>query len=172
MKRLMTAVIALCLMLHAGSASAEVHQGLKSLFDQYHYTMQVEWDQQESTTPELAKRELLKGLDQLRQTGVSDLAIREAAVAQVKNETLKRELTQVLSLSRTLEMSPVETEAFMFETLKKSYQQGANWSGEESYTLLGVLIFIALIAAVAVTADRCPKEGTCYECDLAYEECP
>lgn len=172
MKRLMTAVIALCLMLHAGSASAEVHQGLKSLFDQYHYTMQVEWDQQESTTPEIAKRELLKGLDQLRLAGVSDREIREAAIAQVKDEALKREFTQALRLSETLAFSAAETEQFMFDTLKQSYQQGANWSGEETYTMLGVLIFFALIAAVAVTADRCPKEGTCYECDLAYEECP
>jgi hypothetical protein len=171
MFRFMTSVLALALLFQSGSASAEVHQGLKSLFDQYHYTMQVEWNQQDSELPRMAKSELLAGLEKLRGQGLAEQEIRSQALAQIKNEQLKLEMNEILALSSALAMTPSESEAFTLKALESSYQSGANWSGDDSRLALGLLAFVALIVFVAVVSDKCPREGTCYECDLAYEEC-
>ncbi len=170
--RLLGIVISSCLIFHAGTVSAEVNLGLKSMFDQYHYTLNVEWDQQDTSVPEQAKKELLKNLDQFRANGGSDLEIQETAISLVKNENLKKQLLEALSLSRGLNLSGQQAEQFTFDILSKTYNSGANWAGDETRTLLGFLIFIALIAALAVTSDSCPDTGTCYQCDLAYDECP
>lgn len=157
MKKLILFLVPLLLV--QSFAFADSGAGLKTLIDEYRYSVTVEWDQKDEAA--------LKGIqtrfrDDVRALDISVADIRAAVT------THDAEIANVLNQ---------ESEAAMAEELQKlidvrsqeMYAQGASWSPGAVFAAgLGVLLVLEIIVLAMKNSD-CPgnntaPEGVRYDC--------
>lgn len=151
--------------------NAATHNSLKAAFDELNYSLSVEWDQKDLSFYQ-AKTEEFK----TKIAGVSSAELIEFTLCQVKDKQLAAELSNAFTLIQLNKMNQVEARDLVMETISKSYNSGANWSGDTYWAIGAVLVF--LVGFVSIFVGNTPYGGWeapgCYEeydCGITGDDC-
>ncbi len=164
-KKLITLMLALSIF--TVSAHANSNAGLKDAFNELNFALTVEWDQKDKEFHNEAMKKFAASLRDLQAKGLTNAQMIDFAKTQVKDAKLAKDLETAFNMIQINKMSASEANKYILETVKKSYSNGASWSGEVFvYVAVGVLI-VALAIAIA-NADTVVVGGgsSCYYEDV------
>ncbi len=142
--------IALCLAftIFTASAMASTNDGLKKAFDEFNYSVQVEWDQKDPSFMEAKKLELMQTIAGFEAEGMTRAELIGFAKSQLKDATLIKSLDSVLEAVSMNTMTSQEAQNIMIRAINNSQSQGANWNGIIVVTPVGLLILILIIVII------------------------
>ncbi|HXH76590.1 MAG TPA: hypothetical protein VNJ08_16580 [Bacteriovoracaceae bacterium] len=132
------------------SAQASTQAGLKAAFDELNYSLTVEWDQKDQTVYQAQMKGFQATLNTLKAEGLTNAQLIAFVKTEVKNEKVARDLETAFNMIQINKMSTTEASNYMVETMQKSYNTGASWSGAGS-VVVGVVV-IAIIVGVLVAS--------------------
>ena len=135
-------------------AMANTHDGLKAAFDEFTYSVTVEWDQKDKEFHADQMKKFTSSIRDLQSKGLTNAQLVDFAKSQVKNAQVAKDLETALNMIQINKMSGAEANKYILDTMKKSYSAGASWNGEVFiYLAVGVLI-VALAVALARKANQ------------------
>ncbi len=144
--RLLTLVLAFSLF--SMSAMATTQDGLKTAFDEFNYSVTVEWDQKDPTFFEAKKLELTQAIAGLEAEGMTREELIGFTKSQIKDATLLKNLDTALEALSVNKMTSAEAQEFMMKSIKSS--QGASWDGAVVIiTPIGLVVLLLIIIIVA-----------------------
>lgn len=150
-RKMITIMIALSIFTCSAMASSQ--NGLKAAFNEFHYAVTVEWDQQDQSFLEARKAELAQALID---SGLTQAEILEFAKSQIKDEAVKRDLENTLQAVSANKLSPEEAEAIMIKSIEKSQMSGASWNGR--VILMGVgIVLTSFVVIFIYTLSKIPE---------------
>lgn len=132
----------------SASAMPNTNDGLKAAFDEFNYSVTVEWDQKDPSFLEAKKLELMQTISGLEAEGMTRAELITFAKSQLKDANLIKNLDSVLEAISLNKMTSEEANNFMIRSIENSQSQGANWNGVIILTPVGLLILVLLIAVV------------------------
>jgi hypothetical protein len=145
--KFMTLILALSLF--SVSAMANTNDGLKAAFEEFNYSINVEWDQKDASFLEAKKLELTQAINALEAEGMTRLELITFAKSQIKDAALAKSLDSLIEAVALNTMTAVQAQAIMTQALEKSQSAGANWDGAFIViTPFGLLILVLVILAI------------------------
>lgn len=161
-------LIIVTLMVHA---QATTHKGMKSVFDELHYSLSVEWDQKDEAFFNAQSEKFRKELRSLQDQGVSRQEILKTLLNEIQDKKLAKDIETTFSLISINGLQPEEAEAHIKNLIDRSYKTGASWSGGS--VVLGMVLMVAIIAVVSVIyKDQLMEKGEeCYMTWKCHENC-
>ncbi|MBA2405895.1 MAG: hypothetical protein H0V66_14050 [Bdellovibrionales bacterium] len=145
-KRIITLVIALSIF--SVSAMANTHDGLKAAFDEFNYSVTVEWDQKDPAFLEAKKLELTQTISALEAQGMTRLELITFVKSQIKDASIIKNLDAVLEAVSLNQMSAQDAQNIMIQAMENSPATGANWHGAIYLTPVGLLVLVLVIIIV------------------------
>lgn len=149
MKRLL--VLLLTCILFTAQVHAATNNGLKVAFDEFNYSLSVEWDQKDQAFHDKKVAEFKASLESMYANGLTNVDVINFMAAETKNETLKKDL-EILSVNLALnKYSQNESFELVQKALGRYYSQGSSWMPERGQlltygvALLGVFMFAMFI---------------------------
>ncbi len=144
--RLMTLVLAFSLF--SMSAMATTQDGLKTAFDEFNYSVTVEWDQKDPSFFEAKKLELSQAIASLEAEGMTREELITFTKSQIKDASVLKDLNTALEAVSQNTMTSAQAQEFMMKSIKAT--QGASWDGAVIIlTPIGVVILLLIIIIVA-----------------------
>ena len=144
------ALFVLCFMMSLNSfASVSGSQELIQVFDDYHYSVTVDWDQKDEKKLAELTDGLFKNLDKLTLgKGMNPKDIEALIAARVQNSAAVEAAKLKLRLLGPTPSS-AELMRFLKEEGKNMYARGSSWNGEAT-VIAGFVVFWVAIIAYAV----------------------
>jgi hypothetical protein len=153
-------------------ANAVSNNNLKTAFDELNYALSVEWDQQDRNFYDAQMQKFTSKIKELQAQGMTNSELVEFALANIKDANMAKEVRTALTVVQINKMSTNEARKMVMETMAKSYNQGASWTGDG--VLLGAAIVLLLVAVIVVAASAggngnvstgpsCYDEYVCYD---------
>lgn len=140
------------------SIFASPDTGVKQIFDEYTYVMEVEGGSLDPKLGESARETLEANILKLVDDGVSKNTILEESFSLVKNPILKSEL---LGSLKKLQSGKISDQVFLNlidQNLSSQYQHGASWGGRIDI-VVGITVFLAIIIVPRlIFIKNCPRE--------------
>lgn len=179
MKKLI--LIMLCLVLIPG-ANASTREGLKQAFDEFNYSLNVEWDQTNQKQYGIIYSQFASQMKELYAQGLT----REEMINFLKAETvgsgLGKDLETIMNMVEINKMSEQEAFEFITQSVKQSQAQGASWapsSGKVILIVAGVIAtlfisYVLLVRAYEAVGRWVNNWGSHHECRDEYicrEDC-
>jgi len=146
LKRFFSLSLILCLFSVNSFAASD---GLKSAFDELHYALTVEWDQQDQKFYDVQMSTFISSVKELQSQDLSRKELVEFVKQSVKEERLAHELDRVFATIQVERLSEDESMRLAQSAMKNSYQRGASWSGS-AVALSSVVTILVLGASVAL----------------------
>ncbi len=144
--RFMTLVLAFSLF--SMSAMATTQDGLKTAFDEFNYSVTVEWDQKDPSFFEAKKLELSQAIASLEAEGMTREELITFTKSQIKDASVLKDLNTALEAVSQNTMTSAQAQEFMMKSIKAT--QGASWDGAVIYlTPVGLLVLILIIVIIA-----------------------
>lgn len=136
-------------------------QNLEESFDNFNYSMTVEWDQKDAQFQEQKTKEFqAQVLELMIQGGLSQgdmITFVEKKLANINvSEAIK------LKLALTPQMSPEELSMFLNQHMKDFYASGSSWIGDVDWGTVGIIAGAVVLIGIAVWF------GASYDC-VQYE---
>ena len=147
LKRLFSLLLGLVLI---SPAFPQTNSGLKSLLDNYQYTLIVEWDQTDSVYLQNATEKFSRDLEALIAEGHAPEVLLQESLSLIPNEKTKSDLTYALGLYHNKSLSSAELKSFFEEELKHMHIQGVSWS-PVTKVLVGAAIGYAVFKILLLT---------------------
>lgn len=127
---------------HAGSGS------LDDIFDRFHYSMSVEWDQKDLAFKALAEKELSEALDA---SGVSTKELIEYTSTKILSGSQGAEFKRLMNAMKEQGLAPDSAAAIAAQFMKGTYAQGTHFMGEggphgNKWTVIIVAVVVVLVA--------------------------
>lgn len=125
----------------SGSAMASSQDGLKAAFDEFNYSVMVEWDQKDPAFYEAKEQALTESILSLKSAGLTNSELVSFAKSQMKSSALAHELDLVLKAISLNTMSVEEAQEHFETAMKNSMNQGASWQHNNTwgpYLMLGI----------------------------------
>jgi hypothetical protein len=150
-------------------ANAVSNNNLKAAFDELNFALSVEWDQQDRGFYDAQMQKFTSQIKELQAQGLTNSELLEFATSNIKDANMAKEVKNALTLIQINKLPANEARKMVMETMSKSYNQGASWSGDGVlYGALIVLILVAVIVAassgtVVVSGNTCYNEYVCYD---------
>lgn len=139
-------------------ANASVNQGLKTIFDELNYSLNVEWDQKDKSFYDKQMKSFGEKLNKLQANGLSNRDLIEFAKSEVKDEKIAQNIEAALNLVQINKMKPEEARKFALQTVSKSYATGANYSSSGA-AMVAVVLAVALVAVVLAAGGNVVVAG-------------
>lgn len=130
------------------SAMATSHDGLKAAFEEFNYSISVEWDQRDESFLEAKKMELSQAIGALEAQGMTRNELITFAKSQIKDADLAKSLDSVLGAVALNTMTTAEAHDLMIKAMEKSLSLGANWNSTIIITPIGLVILLLVIIAI------------------------
>ncbi len=156
------------LSMFTAQANVATSQGLKTIFDELNYSLNVEWDQKDKAFYNNKMKGFAEQVGKLQAAGLTNADLIEFAKSQVKNEQVAQNIEAALNLIQINKMNTEEARKFALETVSKSYDTGANFSSTGAILIATVLV-VALVAVVIAGGGAVYVDNTCYGCDDYYD---
>ena len=154
-------ILAMSLVVSPVSASETTRQGLKALYDEYHYSLTVEWDQKDKAFAKAVDEKFKTGLEELQKQGLTNEELIEFASTQFKDKKTQADFDNLMMLTKLNLLKPLEVNKMVNDLIRKSYQQGANWNADVAIKIIGGVagaLFLALITWIIVDCAKNPKK--------------
>lgn len=100
---------------------------LDNIFDRFHYSLSVEWDQKDAEFKALAEKELSEALDI---SGVTVEELTEYIATKILSGSAGIEFKKLLSAMKEQGLSPKTAAALAAQFLQGAYAQGTHFMGE------------------------------------------
>jgi hypothetical protein len=150
-------------------ALASTHNGLKAAFDDLHFALTVEWDQKDQSFYRQQEEQFALKLKELQSQGLSNRELVNFALAEVKDEQLRRDLEKSFNLIALNALSAQEAQEHVLSVLSKSYSNGASWNGGAA---IGAVLFIVImVAVVLIISGEARIEDGCYQVRRCSDIC-
>lgn len=161
-------IMAFCLLLNVFVAQANVgtQNTLKAAFDEINYSLSVDWDQQDKAFYNEQMKKFQAQIEELQAKGLSNGELITFAQAQLKNETIAKDLELAFTLIQLNKLSDKEARKLVLETIGKSHGQGASWAGDVAIIAAASLLLI-LVVAIAISS---PTSGGSYNNNYCYDD--
>jgi hypothetical protein len=139
-------------LLFSFSVLASPSSGVKEVFDEYVYAMEVEGGAFDSFVRRNAEEKLSTEIEALLRSGVTRSEILKESFKLVKNESTRKELLALLAQLDNGSLSENQFRTQLHQSINASYAQGANWT-EAAKIVVGsaFVIFIVWMLFDAVT---------------------
>lgn len=143
--RIISLIIAFCFSLNVLANSGTI-QELERLVDDYHYTLNVEWDQKDSRFYEEQSQIFFKKLERLIVEGnLSKLEVAELLERKINNRAVAEAMKLKMSLLTNVNNSE-ELARVIRESANDFYDQGASWNGHVVFSVAISIVLIGLLA--------------------------
>lgn len=119
---------------------AASQEGLKKAFDQYNYTLSVEWDHH---NPEIAYQAASDFMGKVKAMGLSNDAVVDYVASRIKDARVSAEMKDLYSKITNHEVSQDELQEILDQSEAKAYASGASWAGDNN---AGTFLFFLLFA--------------------------
>lgn len=149
MKILLNLFIAFSLLIV--NCQASTVNGLKDLVDDLNYSLTVEWDQKDQN---FYNSKLNQFYNDLNSHQVSNEEIKSFLKNEIKDQKLANDLSN---------LNVVDAQAMLKQYMNKTYSSGASFAGEATYTWIGLVLVLILVAAVINHDHSVPSKGH-YSC--------
>lgn len=142
---------------------ASTNDGLKTALDELNYSLTVEWDQKDKDFFHERVETFKQTIEELKRGGLSEEELLEFLNSQIESAAVARDLENTFSLVDVRRMSASELNEHIFETAKKSQQQGASWNGyavlaQVAVGLVVVGLFVWYVSANSGTPGNAEME--------------
>lgn len=138
----------LALSIFSVSAMANTHDGLKAAFEEFNYSITVEWDQKDASFLNAKKLELSQAIGALEAEGMTRLELITFAKSQIKDAAVAKSLDAVLDAVAMNTLTAEQAQDIMIKAMENSQSSGANWNGTIIITPIGLVILILVIIVV------------------------
>lgn len=131
---------------------ASPSSGVKEVFDEYVYTMEVEGGAIDPSLRKSAEEKLGSAIEGLLRSGVTRTEILEESFRLIKNDKTQKELLALLSQLNSGSISENQFRNQLSQSVNASYARGANWT-EAARIVVGsaLVIFVVWIVFDALT---------------------
>lgn len=158
------------------SASPEKN-ALKNLFDEYNYSLTVEWDQKDK---EFYRREtslLIERIKELQNQGLTNSELINQAVLSINDEKVSNEIKSLIGLLDSNKLSFEETTSLIKKAMNNSQQSGASWNEDTAAKIWVSFLIVAISTAIILTiinsdgSDE-PDDSSDdwpFDCNLIYD---
>jgi hypothetical protein len=147
----------LSLAITISSVGASTQTSLKDAFDEFNYSISVEWDQKDLGFYENQRKKFIDNISELQAQGTTYQEMIDFLRSQVKDGTLAKDLETAFNMIQINRMSQDEAHKYLLQTINNSYSTGASWNGETGYWIsMGVVVIafaIGIIYAIKVTKE-------------------
>jgi hypothetical protein len=151
-------------------AQASTVEGLKKAFDELHFSLEHDWDQQDRSFYEAQMKKFNQELRNLQAQGLTSDQLLDFAKSQTKNPQMAKDLETAFTMIKINKMSSSEANRYVLDVMKKSYSRGASWTGEVFiYAAIGILI-VALAIGIASGASGSSSSGGGYSSSCYYDD--
>jgi len=126
---------------------------INEVFDRFHYTMSVEWDQKDEAFKAQAESDLLQAIQALKDSGVSVSEIQNQMEKQLLNGKGQAEYRRFVDALKAQNVSPDEAAALTTKFMEKNYAEGANFNGgggRTSWRFVAAVLVIAVVTYVII----------------------
>lgn len=142
--------------------------GLKLAFDEFRYSVLVEWDQRDLGFYEAARARLEEQVTQAIASGTPVSEVINAAVAQIPDTTLAAELRQSAQLLETGKLTASEARELLMKSINAQGTRGASWTGVGRFLVNVVYFSLAMLGLIvyAIAYDSglyCRQVNVCQE---------
>ncbi len=170
MMKIFCFVLSLTLVVSPVSASSTTVEGLKALYDDYHYSITVEWDQKDKTFFKQAENTFKDGIEKLREKGLTNDELIAFAGSQFSDKKMKDDFENLSRKIKTENLSKAEANKLVSDIVKDGYKRGASWNGMTVvYTFAGIAA-AAILATIVYFAFACTKPGNDLNCEFTVED--
>jgi hypothetical protein len=174
MNKILNLVLAISIFLST-SANANVSEGLATAFNEYYYSLTVEWDQKDPAFKKALEDDMALRLLELNEQGMTQEDVLNFLDSRPHSKIFADNLRELLSHTKLNLMSKKEALGMFNQIANQSYQRGANWLGMND----GFNIFFILIGALALTTlglwatgvVNCEQERYCwnqFDCESRF----
>jgi hypothetical protein len=171
MEAFMLRIISLLLLsaLISVQTHAATGTGLKQAFDEFRYSVNVEWDQQDLTYYETARERLETRIGEAMANGATTEQVIEVAIAQIPDAKLAAEMRQSAQLLQAGKLSASDARELLMKSLEAQGSRGASWTGVGSF-LMNVVYFTLAMLGLIVYAIAYDSGYMCREVNVCQED--
>jgi hypothetical protein len=167
-------VLLVAMLIFTTNSFAASQSGLKEAFNEFNYSVSVEWDQKDKAFYDQQVKKLQAEMQVQQANGVTNADLVQFVISESKNESLKKDLSLVLLQMKINQMSQAEALAIVKDKLNKTYAEGASWSGRGDQIIIGLVVVLVAVWAVAyVQCVSDPNHITVcsdvYRCHTEYD---
>jgi len=158
------------------NAKAASNSGLKAAFDELNYSLNVEWDQKNKDFYTEKMKEFSTALRAEQAKGLTNEQLIAFVKTEVKDAKIAKDLETAFNMISLNKMSSQDAAKYMTDTMKKSYANGASWSGNAGTTIIVAVVLIAIVIAAAtgnltISSSRGGYCSDVYVCDtVCYDD--
>lgn len=155
-------------------ANAATGNSLKAAFDELNYALTVEGNgndvafRNEQMKKFGAKVELMQ-----KNEGLTDAQLVDFTVSQIKDAAAAKDLKNAYAMIKAGQLAPKQAVKLAVDTLSKTYNHGASWTGDE--ILYGGIIILVIVVALAGSNGGGSYSGGYYDYydynDYWYYDC-
>lgn len=146
--KIICAVLGMLMFLNAGTVSAST--GLKEILDNYQYSIEVEWDQQDQNQLNLIQHKFNSDIQNLLAESESPELIMENALLMVRNEKLRQEMAEVFATSMQNNLHPEDVQNHLLKIITEDRAQGASWSIITKIAIGGIVTLVVARVVIEV----------------------
>lgn len=166
-KKLIT--LMLMLSVFTVQVNASTNNGLKEAFDEFNYSLVVEWDQKDASFREAKMKQLSATIRDLQAKGLSNAQLIDFAKSEMKDAKAAMDLETAFNMVQINKMSSSEASNYVLDILNKSYFVGASWNGEVVH-IAGIVLFLAVVLTALYFSVINPKDFVCTQESAYYCE--
>lgn len=146
--KLVALFLSLCLSLNVLAASTP-SQDLEQAFDNYHYAITVEWDQEDATFKEIQTNLFFANIEKLISQGLTKEEISNFVASKVSDQKVLSNLEIKMNTLAKAATSPDELATLLNSHSSDFYQQGASWEASRTQ-VAGVVIAISALFVFSI----------------------
>lgn len=143
--KLVAMLLSLCISLNV-LASSVPSQELEQAFDNYHYSLTVEWDQSDVSFKEAQTNIFFANLDTLVSQGLTNEEISNFVAIKISDKKILSHIQSQMSVLANKASSSTELAKLLSHSSTEFYQQGASWE----YSRAQVTTIVVAISALFV----------------------
>lgn len=136
---------------HNVQASTLTNVAIDEVFDRFHYSMNVEWDQKDEKFKEMAAQELKSGLLALEASGISMETIQKYMETNLLDAKTQQDYQRLLAALKGQNVSQKEATQMTMKFMENSYSRGLHFNGEghirggSKLTLVVVVLLVVVV---------------------------
>ncbi len=171
LKRMLATLMLSCLFVV--QVNAGTNNSLKTAFDEFNYSVTVEWNQKDQKFYNQAVDKFQKEIEALQKKGLTNNELISFAKERVLDKKLSKDLDTLLKTVEVNKMSETDARKYVLGQLGSTVSQGASWNGDGVVVGVVVVALILLIVVAAATpstgggyyggGSSCYDEYVCYD---------
>lgn len=159
-------------------AAAGSNESLKEAFNDFNYSVSVEWDQQDQAAYHSEVNKFEAKILTLQNNGLTDRELLNFLIANIKDKNAAEDLKQFYEMISVQKLDSSEIQSMTQEILNRHYARGSSWVGGGLVIGAGVILVLAGVIAFKLwqidwKSKHCSHDLVCNygNCYTENEQC-